>query len=109
MQASESAGIRATDLQAELKLIQLNVTSSVHLSKRVVQDMVQRKAGGILFTSSIAGMDDTKIGQSEKDDPAEVAREGLDALMKGKDRVVAGSFKSKVLATTGRLAPASAA
>jgi hypothetical protein len=25
-------------------------------------------------------MDDTKVGQNEKDDPAEVAREGIDAL-----------------------------
>ena len=45
---------RQTDLQAELKLIDLNVTSSVHLAKRVVPDMVARGQGRILFTSSIA-------------------------------------------------------
>jgi uncharacterized protein len=44
-----------TDLQAELNLIQLNVTSTVHLAKRVVRDMLSRSAGRILFTSSIAG------------------------------------------------------
>jgi uncharacterized protein len=44
-----------TDLQQELNLIQLNVTSTVHLAKRVVQDMVARRSGRILFTSSIAG------------------------------------------------------
>lgn len=44
-----------TDLQAELNLIQLNVTSTIHLSKRVVRDMLSRSAGRILFTSSIAG------------------------------------------------------
>ncbi len=42
-----------TDLQAELNLIELNVASTVHLAKRVVQDMVSRGAGKILFTSSI--------------------------------------------------------
>ncbi len=45
---------RETDLKAELNLINLNVTSSVHLAKRVLQDMVERKQGRILFTSSIA-------------------------------------------------------
>ena len=56
-----------------------------------------------------AGMDDTKVGQSEKDDPAEVAKEGIEAMLAGKDRVVAGSFKNKVLATAGRLMPTTAA
>lgn len=43
-----------------------------------------------------AGMEDTKVGASEKDDPEEVAREGFAALMAGKDHVIAGSFKNKV-------------
>ncbi|MFM7425844.1 MAG: SDR family NAD(P)-dependent oxidoreductase, partial [Elainella sp.] len=43
-----------TDLQAELNLIQLNITSTVHLAKRVITDMVNRGAGKVLFTSSIA-------------------------------------------------------
>src|SRR4030095_9872839 len=42
-----------TDLAAELRMIQLNVVSSVHLGKRVLADMVERKEGKILFTSSI--------------------------------------------------------
>jgi short-subunit dehydrogenase len=46
---------RETDLDAELKLIQLNVTSAVHLAKRVLPGMVARGVGRILFTSSIAG------------------------------------------------------
>jgi short-subunit dehydrogenase len=46
---------RKTKLEDELNLISLNVTSSVHLAKRVVRDMVTRKKGRILFTSSIAG------------------------------------------------------
>lgn len=44
-----------TDLDQELNLIQLNVVSTVHLAKRVVQDMLKRRSGRILFTSSIAG------------------------------------------------------
>jgi short-subunit dehydrogenase len=56
-----------------------------------------------------AGMDETKVGKSRKDDPAEVAREGVEALLSDKDRVVAGSFKNKLFATAGRLAPESAA
>ncbi|MGA5729015.1 SDR family NAD(P)-dependent oxidoreductase [Streptomyces seoulensis] len=37
-----------------------------------------------------ADMDDTQVGRQEKDDPAEVAHAGLDALFEGKDKVVAG-------------------
>jgi len=44
-----------TDLEEELNLIQLNVTSSVHLAKLAVREMVSRGSGKILFTSSIAG------------------------------------------------------
>ena len=45
---------RESDLDEELKLIQLNVTSTVHLAKRVLKDMVARGAGKVLLTSSIA-------------------------------------------------------
>jgi short-subunit dehydrogenase len=144
---------RETDLDAELNLIELNVTSSVHLAKRVLEDMVARNEGKILFTSSIAatmpgpfeavyaaskafllsfsealrnelkdtgititalmpgptetnffhraGMDDTKVGSSEKDDAAEVAAEGYKALMAGKDKVIAGSFKNSLMGGLG--------
>ena len=47
--------IAETDLQKELNLIQLNVTSTVHLANYVVRDMLSRGSGRILFTSSIAG------------------------------------------------------
>lgn len=50
-----------------------------------------------------AGMEDTKIGQGPKDDPADVARDGYEAMMAGKDHVVAGSFKNKVQAAAGRV------
>jgi uncharacterized protein len=52
-----------------------------------------------------AGMDDTKVGKGAKDDPAEVARQGFEALMAGKDHVVAGSFKNKVESTIAQILP----
>jgi short-subunit dehydrogenase len=146
-----------TELADELKLIDLNVRSTVHLCKLVVADMVERDQGRILFTSSIAStmpgafqavynasksfvqsfslairneledtgititalmpgptdtefferaeMEDTKIGADEKDDPAEVARQGYDALMAGKEKVVGGSFKNKVQTVAGKVIP----
>ena len=149
---------RQTSLEDELNLIALNVVSPVHLTKRVVKDMVARNHGRILFTSSIAGempspfeaiygaskafltsfaeairnelkdtgvtvtalmpgatetnffhrahMEDTKLGASNsKDDPAEVAKDGFEALMSGKDHVVAGSFKNKAQAAAANALP----
>jgi len=43
-----------------------------------------------------ADMEDTKVGAGKKDDPADVARQGFEAMMSGKDHVVAGSMKNKV-------------
>jgi short-subunit dehydrogenase len=45
-----------TDLMDEIDLINLNVTSQVHLIKLVSHDMVERGIGNILITSSIAGI-----------------------------------------------------
>jgi len=146
-----------TELADELKLIDLNVRSTVHLCKLVVADMAERDQGRILFTSSIAstmpgpfqavynasksfvqsfalalrnelkdtdvgvtslmpgttetefferaGMEDTEVGAGEKDDPAEVARQGFDALMADKERVVAGAFKNKAQVAAGGIVP----
>jgi short-subunit dehydrogenase len=56
-----------------------------------------------------AGMQGTKLREDvSKDDPAEVAREGFEALMAGKDHVVAGSVKNKVQAASGRVLPEAA-
>ena len=53
-----------------------------------------------------AGMQGTKLReQTAKDDPAEVAREGFEALMGGKDHVIAGSAKNKAQAAAGRVLP----
>jgi short-subunit dehydrogenase len=148
---------RDTQLEDEIQLINLNVISTVHLTKRVVKDMLAQGQGKILFTSSIAatmagayeavysaskafvqsfaqgirnelkdtnivitslmpgateteffhraGMEDTRIGSSKKDDPALVAKQGYEALIAGKDHVVAGSFKNKVMAVAAKILP----
>lgn len=49
-----------------------------------------------------AGMQDTVVDHQKKDDPAEVAQDGYDALMEGKDHVIAGSLKNKILAGSAR-------
>ncbi len=45
-----------TDLYDELDMINLNITSLVHLSKLVAWDMARRGRGRILFTSSVAAL-----------------------------------------------------
>lgn len=50
-------------------------------------------------------MEGTTVDRSPKDDPAEVAKDGFDALMAGKDHVVAGSFRNTVQATTAKVLP----
>jgi uncharacterized protein len=138
-----------TDLEAEIKMIQLNCISQVHLTKRLLPDMVQRGEGKLLYTASIsgtmptpyeavyggtkaflisfvesikeenkdsgvsftlllpgevdtpfwhrAGMDTTKLGLGEKAAPTKVAKEGYDAMVAGKDRVVSGKAESKFI------------
>lgn len=140
--------VGGTRLEDELRLIALNVTSTVHLAKRVATDMVERGAGRILIVSSISGttptpfeavyggtkafglsfaeairnelaehgvgvtallpaqtrtnffhrgdMDDTAIGAGDKNDPTEVARQGYEALMAGKDKVVGGDISAQI-------------
>jgi len=55
-----------------------------------------------------AGMDDTKVGQAKKADPAKVARDGWDALMHGKDDVVSGAL-NKLQAMGSHILPEGAA
>jgi short-subunit dehydrogenase len=52
-----------------------------------------------------AGMEDTEVGAGEKDDPAEVARQGFDALMADEEKVVAGALKNRVQVAAGRVIP----
>jgi short-subunit dehydrogenase len=53
----------------------------------------------------IAEMEDTKVGASEKDDPAEVARQGYEALMAGRERVVGGSTRNKLQVAASKVLP----
>lgn len=53
-----------------------------------------------------AGMLDTDVGQAEKDDPADVAKVGFDAMMDGEGDVVAG-WKNKFQAAMANVTPAS--
>lgn len=48
--------LRSTTLEENLNLIELNVTSVVHLAKRVGEDMVLAKRGKILITASVAAI-----------------------------------------------------
>ncbi|HEX2174513.1 MAG TPA: SDR family NAD(P)-dependent oxidoreductase [Nocardioidaceae bacterium] len=149
--------VDTTNLEDELRLINLNVVSSVHLAKRVLPDMVQRGRGRVLFTSSIAAMmpatfqvvygasksfvqsfseglreelkdtgvsvtalmpgptetefferadlDDTRVGAADKDDAAQVARQGFDALMAGKEKVLAGSITTRAMSAASKGMP----
>jgi uncharacterized protein len=145
------------ELDDELRLIDLNVRSTVQLAKHVVREMVSHDEGRILFTSSIAStqpgsfqavynasksfvqsfalalrnelketnvtvtslmpgptdtefferaeMEDTRVGASDKDDPAQVAEQGFEALMNGEEQIVAGSLTTKVMGRSGRFLP----
>jgi uncharacterized protein len=52
-----------------------------------------------------AGMMDTKVGQGDKDDPAEVAEQGLDALLAGNPRVTGGGLKTRVQDVASKVMP----
>jgi short-subunit dehydrogenase len=54
-----------------------------------------------------AGMMDTKIGQAKKDDPAEVAQIGFDAMMRGEGDVVSG-WKNKLQSAVASVTPSGA-
>jgi short-subunit dehydrogenase len=77
------------------------------------------KGSGVTITSLMPGptdtefferaeMLDTKVGTGEKDDPADVARDGFQALMAGEERVVSASLKTKLQARASRVLPDSA-
>jgi short-subunit dehydrogenase len=54
-----------------------------------------------------ADMLDTKVAQAEKDDPADVARRGFEAMMAGKDAVLGGDFKARMQGFMNELLPES--
>lgn len=52
-----------------------------------------------------ADMDDTRVGQASKDDPAQVAKQGFDAMRAGSDQVIASSATTKVMGTANKVLP----
>ncbi|MBS1664577.1 MAG: SDR family oxidoreductase [Bacteroidetes bacterium] len=146
-----------TDIQRELAIVQLNISSLLVLTKAFLQDMVARGDGKILNLASIAGklpgplqavyhgtkafvhsfteairsetkdsgvtitsllpgatdtdffhkagMEQSKVVQAgQLADPAEVAKDGYNALMSGDDMVVSG-FKNKVQVGMSNILP----
>ena len=72
-----------TDLDDDLSIVDLNVRSTVHRAE----------------------MEQTPMGKMPKDDPADVARQGFEALMRGDKKVVAASPLSKIMGTVNRVLP----
>jgi len=147
-----------TDIDRELDIIDLNISSLVVLTKLFLKDMIARDSGKILNLASIAskvpgpwqavyhgtkafvlsfseaireeladtgitvtalmpGVTDTDFfnkadmltskAVQDKDamaDPADVARDGYEALMAGKDKVISG-FKNKVQVGMSNILP----
>ena len=147
-----------TDVERELGIIDLNISSLVVLTKLFLKKMVRRNSGKILNLASIASktpgpwqavyhgtkafvlsfseaireeLRDTEItvtalmpGPTDTDffnkadmldskavqdkealsDPSEVAKDGYDALMAGKDKVISG-FKNKLQVGMGNFLP----
>lgn len=52
-----------------------------------------------------ADMEDTKVAQGKKDAPAEVAKQGFEAMMKGKDSVIAASMRTKLEGLANEILP----
>ena len=53
-----------------------------------------------------AGLDDTKVGQAEKDDPADVAKTGWEAMKDGKNSVVHGMKNKAQVVASGMMSEA---
>lgn len=154
-----TGGAFATDIDLgdDLRVIDLNVRSTVQLAKHVAHDMALRGEGRMLFTSSIAvglpgtyqatynaskafvrsfalalrhelrdqgvsvtvllpgptdttffarnSMDDTRIATGRKDATEDVARDGVEAMLKGAEQVVASSWITKVQHLSMHLLP----
>lgn len=138
------------------KVIDTNVTGTTYLLQKVLQQMVQRDAGNVLITGSIAGLipgawqavyngtkayldslsyalreeikdtqvnvtvlmpgpteteffhrgdlDNTPVGQSEKADPAKVAKDGWEAMKSRSPHVVSG-LMNKLQAAASHVLP----
>src|SRR3954451_23812026 len=149
-------GFLEQDFTEVRRVVETNITGTIYLIQKVARDMLQRRAGRILVTGSIAGympgtyqavyngtkafidsfsyalrhelqdtgvtvtclmpgateteffkrahMLDTKVGTQEKDDPADVARQGFKAMMDGDDGVITG-WQNKLQVAMSRILP----
>jgi short-subunit dehydrogenase len=52
-----------------------------------------------------AEMDDTTVGASDKDDPAQVAEQAIRALLDGREKVLAGSLPTRAQAVASKVTP----
>ncbi|MER7195032.1 SDR family NAD(P)-dependent oxidoreductase [Streptomyces flaveolus] len=52
-----------------------------------------------------AGMLDTKVGTMDKDDPAQVAEQAFDAVMKGRRKLVTGSARTRAQGVADKVLP----
>jgi short-subunit dehydrogenase len=52
-----------------------------------------------------ADLEGTRVGEARKDDPAQVARQGFEGLMKGEASVFGGSLTSKAMGRLSALTP----
>ena len=82
----------AQALQAELSGTAVTVTSL--MPGPTATDFFER-----------ARLADTPIGQGPQDDPADVARQGFEALMAGKRRVVAASLMTRAMELSNKVLP----
>jgi short-subunit dehydrogenase len=142
-------------------VINTNITGTLLLIQPIVRRMVERGAGRVLITGSIAGhlagsfqavyngskafidsfaaalneeikesgvtvtclkpgatetnffhraeLDDTKVGQAKKDDPADVAKAGWEAMQKGEPAVIYGLKNKMQVAAAGMMSDATTA
>lgn len=85
-------------------------------SSGIGRELAREFAAGVTVTSLMPGptdtefferadMLDTKVGAADKDDAADVARQGFEAMMAGKDRVVAASLSTKLQSKGSRFLP----
>jgi len=147
-----------TDIERELRMVDLNIASTIIITKHFIKEMIARNSGRILNLASIAstvpgpwqsvyhgtkafvlsftealrsevidteititallpGVTDTKFFEKadmqsskavqDKDDmadPADVARDGYNALMSGKDKIVSG-LKNKMQVAMSNILP----
>lgn len=104
--ASEMPGAFQTTYNASKSFLQ-SFSEALSAELRETEIVVTALMPGPTDTNFFAraGLDDTPIGQGPKDDPAQVARQGYEALMAGKEKTVGGSVGTKASAALAAVLP----